>query len=437
MHGRGPSNTLASPGINSVFGCDTTIKATGVEAAAPTFGGIQPKPAPRDDAHRYSNTFKSSAFAQPESNGQGRPVTAQTSQVTSGPAPGARTAYDPHAVTFAQERTDQAQVQRRTAAANYGQLQGKQVAARDAKREINTFYGERDAVWREKVRQNTNKQLTEQIQKEMADARREQREHYQRQQQEYKQVLAYQKTSEVATSQQQQYDERKQDIHANGLQFECYTRDQLIAQEKTATTQFQKAQAAKDEMRRQQETQVDKQVPPGFMDARQQEALKAQANLEFAQKKAQVGSEMRQGYQEHHGKKMGEQRERLAQIQREQEDLARVKRDMEAERTRKKQEKHQARSSMTSHLNSIEKAKRDQWNAEKKSTENHAKTVELLQEQARAQQEQEAFASAQKSGYKSQLDVLKGERRQTESVHKDLEGRAGKLAGGFQFECYT
>ena len=61
---RGPSNTIASPGVSGIFGGGsiteraTTARPQAAQIHTPNFSGKTP----RDELHRYSNTFRSAAF---------------------------------------------------------------------------------------------------------------------------------------------------------------------------------------------------------------------------------------------------------------------------------------------------------------------------------------------------------------------------------------
>ncbi len=78
------------------------------------------------------------------------------------------------------------------------------------------------------------------LQEEMYARRQEGKERYVQEQQYYGSVLESQLNENQQKQQQFTNEEREAYNRAKGLQFECYTRDQIIAQERAQTKDFQK-----------------------------------------------------------------------------------------------------------------------------------------------------------------------------------------------------
>lgn len=104
----------------------------------------------------------------------------------------------------------------------------------------------------------------------MQAAREEQRAQFEAQKNGYGSDLRYQQDLSAEKHRREIDEDREAFQRAKGLTFECYTRDQIVAQERKATTDFQKQQQAEDSAKKAGELAERRALPPGFLTAEKQ-----------------------------------------------------------------------------------------------------------------------------------------------------------------------
>lgn len=492
---RGPSNTIASPGMSGILGGGTITERP--SSARPTQGEIGHVQAQRNDNNRYSNTFKSNAFDHAQYEPLVRPQTsaATFTQQTQGISiedydrqqPGAnlypqqpRKAEDQEIVTksiknvpqkvikehvqssncpccynrnildqnynskknqreqkIAEEREHIQRMQAIEERSRRERHQKKDQDQREMAENLRKIDEEKHNAFRRKAEEKQNREESLKLQAEQNAMRQEQVQKTREQQQYYNSQLGEQYQSSAEKSHHDKYRERDDFNQAPGLEFECYTRDQVIAQERRQTTDFVKQQQAKDRQKRDNEFKERRDVPAGFLNPEQQAQLREHAQHEFADKKNFTAQQMRMNFDEFYIHKQQQDNEKKNQIDRERAHLANVQAQLERERAQQLQEKEARKMEMSQTLNHIDQQKKEAWNKHYKDDSNQRKTHELVEMQQRLKNEAKQFTSQNRDQYKNQLEDQLHQRQNLTQAEKEHEIQREKMETGFEFECYT
>ncbi len=114
--------------------------------------------------------------------------------------------------------------------------------AQEASSTLNKLDQAKKDAWNRHHKDDTNKRKTMEILAEQDAAREEQRASLSAQKSGYNQDLQYQKSERQGMTQKERMESLKGDINHRGFDFECFSRDRVIAEEKKATTEFLKKQ---------------------------------------------------------------------------------------------------------------------------------------------------------------------------------------------------
>lgn len=495
---RGPSNSIASPGVSSLFGGVTTSTGKPAEAQSNLTGaGVQPAPFRPQTAQatmsRYTPTYASNAFGHadysaPLHTTESAASRALQSTGTSIEDYGRRNAkWDKNVFVRAHDavekaagvqftkreivhvdhadcsncanhqmisqKKNQVQSERNTIltaeqqrfAAIRAQEEQERLRAK-AERDLNkgemnsTLYqinAQKQAEWDAKKNDRTNYEQTQKLQSEIKDLTWKSIHDKVQTQAQYKSELNRKREEAIQANVNGKINDRELERRLKGLQFECYERDPLMKEETKKTGGFVKTQIEDWQSRKAQEKEEMVKPPEVFYTDKELAQLRAEAEARDREMRQHNSKYAQDQLGQHYSKLTSAQLEKQRQVAEENDHLNRLKRLQEQDNLNQRRTREERKNEWTSTLNHIDQKKRADWDAKKTDQTNKIQTLQLQNDISQLTQNSLFEQWKQKVEYNKDLSHLTVAQRQSLEQERQNAREAEAKAKGLTFECYT
>lgn len=178
----------------------------------------------------------------------------------------------------------------------------------------------------------------------------------------YKSNLDWQANEHQTIAKQEAHDNLAREINHKGFEFECYTRDQLVAQEKQNTTQFVKNQSEADRQRALAEQQARRAAPANLITTddikRMNEEQKREQNEQRNHLKNQMLSQYHGSINEKISKREQQRRQDEEQMNR---IISENRRIAEEQQRQAREQKQSYGSELKQEIDQHDSARKQQW----------------------------------------------------------------------------
>lgn len=474
VQGRGPSNSIYSPGVSAIFGGGDVAPKPAAPARPATTNNVASSNYERPMT-RYTDTFKSNAFShatyQPPitNNKSAATVVLEKTGTTiedfgrrdprklveqdlkaSSNGPAKTLAAD--LKTSQEGRLKQKLTEKYSDISNvkdsYQKFENKanqqrtlfererQQFKEEAKNQIKQFYDKKQQEWNEKAnnQENTQKtlQLTEQIKQSQQEKLIEDKT--------VKTQLGSQIRSQIDGRSQAVKEDKNHSLalgqQRNGFAFECYTRDGAMKQQHYDNTQKIKSQIRDDDVKKFEQTLEDKRPPPNLVRTQDLIEMKVKQKQEDLETKERNKQEMLLSQDLRLKNKMSEENSLYEAKRLEREAAERLNQRARDGYIRSELEKRNYGSFAKQDIDGYENKKYDEKTGHAKDTTNKETTLAMQEQIQRSLQERKVEDLTTKQRLASQLDGQLNEKSQLTRGDREQDIDLGRKSNGFQFECY-
>ena len=252
------------------------------------------------------------------------------------------------------------------------QLSQKYERGQEAKSTLNNLERQKQDEWNRHHKDETNKRQSLALQQEQQALKQEHHQMVKQQKDYYKNNLQNQMMErDYQTKAEKDEDVRKEKM-SNGFEFECYTRDQMIARERNSTKHYLKNQQQVDHFKKDNEVQAVRSLPPSFVSVDKVNQMQNEAKQEVVRHKKNLNEVMRNQYSEAVTSKKERARQEKAQAEAEmRQQVVKTQEQLAAENHQRRVEKQGYGSYLRSQIGQNESAKKQQFVADHDPSTHH------------------------------------------------------------------
>lgn len=499
FNARGPSNSIASPGVAHLFGGGSNIPSKPQPAMASSQGGAGGQPAqfrPQTQdrtMNRYTPTYSSNAFAHsqyetPLRNNEsaasrtlattgtsiedygrrnqqidknifaqatnisaGRPATANIVQreivhVDDGDCANCvnheMQSYQKKSHLL--EKLSNMTIEQRRNADLKAQEERELALSRaqrmqnqhEMKNTLSQIESQKRAQWDAKKNDRSNLEQTQKLNNEIQQLSMQGMQDKTRSQQNYKDDINRMRENAIQLNVNGKINDRELERRLKGLTFECYDRDQRIKEEAKNTNGFLKSQISQEKQRKQQEKEQMTQPPEVFFTDKELNDLRVEAEARNQELKAHNTSNARDQLNQHLHKQQNEFESKQRNIADEREQHNQMRLKEQQEDEYKRMNKEGMRYEMNNTLSALERQKRREWDAKKSDQTNRIQTEQLNNEISALTQQSIEDQHRSKQSYKNDLSSMTNIQKAQLEQEKREAKESELRSKGFKFECY-
>lgn len=248
----------------------------------------------------------------------------------------------------------------------------KQQNAQEAVSTLNHLSDQKKREWDSVHKNDENKRKTLALAQEQEKLKREHIGLMKQQKEGYKNNLQYQMQEHTQQTRAERDEDIRKEKLSNGFEFECYTRDQLIAREKRNTTDFLKNQQNLNKEVRVVENHMVRAAPPNLVTVNDVNKMQEEAKQQMNHHKRELNQVMRSQYHGSINQKQAERAEEKARAEAEMRAQAAQNRQIEQiEASQRKAQKEDLRSHLKNQMNEKQTVAQQEWQREHDPSAHH------------------------------------------------------------------